>query len=100
MNSIVESIQNNIEKFNNNYTLPINNINDTTIIKDTETTNKPIFKKKVNKFKFYKQLIILFVLYFCLYIVKLNIITKNKYIIGFIKGIIFIIAYHLNYIYL
>ena len=100
MNSIVESIQNNIEKFNNNYTLPINNINDTTIIKETETTNKPIFKKKVNKFKFYKQLIILFVLYFCLYIFKLNIITKNKYIIGFIKGIIFIIAYHLNYIYL
>ena len=103
MNSIVESIQNNIEKFNNNYTLPINkkNIIDTTIIiKETETTNQPIFKKKVNKIKFYKQFVILFVLYFCLYIVKLNFITKNKYIIGFIKGIIFIIAYHLNYIYL
>jgi hypothetical protein len=102
MNSIVESIQNNIEKFNNDYTLPINknNINDTTIIKETETTNQPIFKKKINKFKFYKQIVILFVLYFCLYIVKLNFITKNKYIIGFIKAIIFIIAYHLNYIYL
>ena len=82
MNSIVESIKNNIEKFNNDYTLPINNniYKDTIITKETETTIKPIFKKKVNKFKFYKQIIILFSLYFCLYITKLNFITRNKYI--------------------
>ena len=100
MNSIVESIKNNIEKFNNDYTLPINNnnnIKDTTIImKETETINSEIFKKNINKFKFYKKIITLFILYFCLYIVKLNFITKNKYIIGFIKSIIFIIFYYQN----
>jgi len=101
MNSIIESIKNNIEKFNNDYTLPINNnnnnIKDTTIImKETETINSQIFKKKINKFKFYKKIITLFVLYFCLYIVRLHFITKNKYIIGFIKSIIFIIFYYLN----
>ena len=98
MNSIVESIKNNIEKFNNDYTLPINNnIKDTTIImKERETINSEIFKKNINKFKFYKKIITLFVLYFCLYIVRLHFITKNKYIIGFIKSIIFIIFYYLN----
>lgn len=102
MNSIVESIQNNIKKYNNNYMLPINknNINKDIITKETETTIKPIFKKKKNKFKFYKQIILLFVLYFCLYIFKLNFITNKKYIIAFIKSIIFIIAYYLNCIYL
>ena len=98
MKSVVKDIRNNIIRFNSNKYLPINN---ETLEQNIDNISKsdtivPIFTKEKNKWDNIKQIVILFVIYYSLYIFKFKFISNNKYIVGLVKSIIFICLYYIN----